>query len=322
MVKRIISAVAGLACAVMLMTGGSMVTMAEVNTPLPEFGQFYGTVTKEGDSSLLLNTQDRRDIVLHISDSTKILDAVDALPISFDDITDGEAMYAYTSQAMTMSLPPQTHAILLLTQIPQDFKVPVLERVESLVKESDNNYVVETVSGEEYTINSDTVMLPFLTRNRVVPESLEPGTQFLVWTTDTQPDTAYKIVVFMEGQLGDEMASEEDEVPSSPFQAIENSQNSQNSQNTEQNAEQNGFSQSAQGNGWNKENGSWYYYENGARRTGWVFSNGSWYYLNPESGAMQTGFVMVNGNTYYMMEDGKMLTSPRTFTPDENGALH
>lgn len=320
MVKRIISAVAGLACAVMLMTGGSMVTMAEVNTPLPEFGQFSGTVTKEGEDSLLLNTQDRGDIILHVSDSTKILDAVDALPIRFEDITDGEYMYAYTSQAMTMSLPPQTHAILLLTQIPQGFKAPVLERVESLVKESDNNYVVETVSGEEYTINSDTVMLPFLTRNMVVPESLEPGTQFLVWTTSTQPDTAYKIVVFMEGQLGEEMGAEEEVLPSSPsqVQVIENAQNNENFQN----ATQDGTLQRLQKNGWDTEDSLWYYYENGAKRTGWVFSNGDWYYLNPETGVMQTGFVTINGNTYYLMEDGKMLTAPRTFTPDENGALH
>ena len=49
---------------------------------------------------------------------------------------------------------------------------------------------------------------------------------------------------------------------------------------------------------------------------------GDWYYLNPETGLMVTGFLTLEGKTYYLQEDGRMLTQPKTFTPDENGVLH
>lgn len=322
MVKRFISALAGIACAVMLMTGGSMVSMAEETRPVLEPGRYFGTVTEETEDSILLNTPTQGDIVLHISDTTKILDAVEGMPITLDSIEVGDSIYAYTSPVMTLSLPPQTHAIMILADIPADFKVPALERVETLVKESEGNYVVETVSGEEYTINPETVMLPFLTRNMVFPESLQKGTQFLVWTTATQPDTAYKIMVFLPGQLGENGGtSNQPSVPASPGQAL-NQSNQQNQ--TNQNTPQNQPSQPVQINQseWIAENGVWYFLKDGVRQKGWLFTDDNWYYLDPATGAMQTGFVMVDGNVYYLLEDGRMLTEAKTFIPDESGALH
>lgn len=319
MVKRLISALAGVACAVMLMTGGSMVSMAQTAQPVLEPGRFFGTVTEEAEDSILLNTSTQGDIVLHISDTTKILDAVDGMPITLESVNVGDSIYAYTSPVMTMSLPPQTHAIMILAQIPADFKVPTLERVETLVKESEGNYVVETVSGEEYTINPETVMLPFMTRNMVYPENLQQGTQFLVWTTATQPDIASKIIVFAEGQLGENGgASNRPTVPSTPGQAVNQPQQPNQ---TNQNTPQNQPSQINQSE-WITEDGVWYFLKDGVRQKGWLFTDNNWYYLDPETGAMQTGFVMLDGNVYYLLEDGRMLTEARTFIPDENGALH
>lgn len=309
MIKKMISALVGAACMAMLIAGGSMVSMAEEKTATLEPVSFYGTIEKDGTEQLILNTQEQGEIILHLSDETLILDAVNGFPIGVDGLTDGEGVYVYTSPAMTMSLPPQTHAILIVGQIPADFKAPILERVESLVDESNGTYVVETVSGEEYTIQSDTTMLPYLTRNMVYPDSLVPGTQFLVWTTAVQPEVAEKIVIFAEGQIGGNES--EQELPSSPSQVILD--------------EENGSGQDSiplEKAGWMKEEGSWYFYQDGERQKGWILEGGSWYYLNPESGVMQTGFVTVNGNTYYLLEDGRMLTEARTFTPDENGALH
>ena len=75
--------------------------------------------------------------------------------------------------------------------------------------------------------------------------------------------------------------------------------------------------------GWVQESGNWFYYdENGNLFKGWLLDNGDWYYLDPETGMMQTGFLSYEGRTYYLQEDGRMLTSPKTFTPDSTGALH
>ena len=75
--------------------------------------------------------------------------------------------------------------------------------------------------------------------------------------------------------------------------------------------------------GWSLEGDSWFYYdENGSMVKGWLLDNGSWYYLDPETGVMKTGFLFYEGRTYYLQEDGRMLTSAKTFTPDSTGALH
>ncbi len=298
MLKRFVSVAASIACAVMLMTGGTMVSMAEEREPLLEPVRFYGTVAEETENTILLNTEQQGEIILHISDETRILGAVDGMPIDMEDVSVGESIYAYTSPAMTLSLPPQSHAILILADIPADFKVPSLERVDDLVKESEGNYVVETVSGAEYTINKDTVTLPFLTRNMVGPESLTEGTQFLVWTTAAQPETATKIIIFAKGQLsGDNFSDDDDDDTDSPFEQISK-------------------------DGWSKEDGNYYFYKDGVKQTGWILDAGSWYYLDSDTGVMQTGFIEDDGKVYYLQEDGRMLTEPRTFTPDANGVLH
>lgn len=82
------------------------------------------------------------------------------------------------------------------------------------------------------------------------------------------------------------------------------------------------FAGSAQGSGWTQELNNWVYYkEDGTRHTGWLLYNGDWYYFDPATAVMVTGFVTVDGNTYYMQEDGRMLTSAKTFVPDANGIL-
>ncbi len=74
--------------------------------------------------------------------------------------------------------------------------------------------------------------------------------------------------------------------------------------------------------GWVKKDGNWNFYDNnGLLFTGWLNDNGDWYYLDPESGIMRTGFLTLEGKTYYLQKDGRMLTSTKTCTPDENGVL-
>lgn len=74
--------------------------------------------------------------------------------------------------------------------------------------------------------------------------------------------------------------------------------------------------------GWIKKDSSWYFYDiNGLLYTGWLNHNGDWYYLDSETGIMRTGFLFLEGKTYYLQKDGRMLTSSKTFTPDENGVL-
>ena len=36
---------------------------------------------------------------------------------------------------------------------------------------------------------------------------------------------------------------------------------------------------------------------------------------------MKVGFLQLDGKTYYLQQDGSMLTTSKTFTPDESGVL-
>ena len=137
-----------------------------------------------------------------------------------------------------------------------------------------------------YTVQSDTQILPYLTRNIVTLQDLVKGRKCLVWT-QSGSNTAYKIVAFA-GSAGTD-----------------------------------GTGDVLLPRGWSSRDGSWYYYDStGSLHKGWLNDSGDWYYLNPETGVMQTGFLTLDGKTYYLQENGKMLTKAKTFTPDADGVLH
>lgn len=256
----------------------------------PSSVRIYGTVSQVGDGRLSINRQDRdfggQEFIINISEETRVLDAVNGYPVSLDSLKSGDSIYAYVSPAMTLSLPPMSHGELILCSIPADFKVPDYITVDTLtVSDGGASGSIKAEDGTSYTVPADCQILPFLTRNIVTLPDLVKGKKCLVWT-QSGSDAAYKIVAFA-GPSGAEGSDE----TVTPY-------------------------------GWSFQNGSWYFYDKtGDSHKGWLLDNGDWYYLNPETGIMQTGFLTVDGKTYYLQDNGKMLTRPRTFTPDESGAL-
>lgn len=259
--------------------------------PLPSSVRIYGTVNQAGDGHLSINRQDGdfggQEFIINISEETRILDAVNGYPVSLDSLKSGETIYAYISPAMTLSLPPMSHGELILCSIPADFKVPEYITVDTLTVSDDGvSGSIKAENGTTYTVPADCRILPYLTRNIVTLPGLVKGKKCLIWT---QPgsDTACKIVAF----AGSSEAAGPDESVN-PY-------------------------------GWSSQNGSWYFYDKtGELHKGWLLDGGDWYYLTPDTGIMQTGFLTVDGKTYYLQGNGKMLTRPKTFTPDESGALH
>lgn len=207
-----------LMCAAVLASASAVSVYAE-NTSgreerqaVSETNLFYGTVTKtgEGESRRLLmkanvpGSEGQQDVILNLSGETLVLNAVDGLPVSLEDIQDGEIAYAYVSPAMALSLPPQSFAYVVLTKIPADYRVPSLEEVKTLTLNGDGSAAVETVSGRSFQVPADCAMTPYLTRNMVYVDSLTEGTHFLVWSEPAEDGTterASKIMVFAKGQL-------------------------------------------------------------------------------------------------------------------------
>ena len=246
-----------------------------------------GSVISAEDGRLHLNRRvegGMTEVVVNLSEDTKILDAVNGFPVSVENLDDGEAVRVYTGPAM---------GLLVLADAPADSGFPVYAVVESLTQEPDKAdgteaaYILETAGGMKYTVSDSTVLLPYLTRNMVFATDLKKGTPILLWTDGTDGSAAEKIVIFQgEGQDAGK-----------------------------ENADGLGF------HGWKEEAGSWYYYEQGQKKTGWLCEGTDWYYLDPESGRMATGFVTVDGKTYFLKDDGRMLTEAAEFVPDANGAL-
>ena len=165
-----------------------------------EYAPFVGTVVSMENGELTMNRRigdSTEEVIITISDDTKILDGVDGYPVEADTLTEGKAINVYVGPAMTMSLPPIANGLMIITDVPEDAAFPTYIKVKSLDKGSaDGEYVLTTVDGSEYTVTAETRLLPYLTRNIVSTEDLTEGTDILIWTSADDAAKAEKIVVF------------------------------------------------------------------------------------------------------------------------------
>lgn len=280
-------------CLASLVIGTAMTAHAEASASdhlLDQSILVYGTMEKMEDERLFVtnsNPEFSQNEIILSTGNARILDAVTGMPVAFDDLNDNETIYAYIGPAMTLSLPPQASAELILAKIPADYRVPVYATVADLQMNQDGSAVLTTTDGDQFQVPADCVTVPYLTRNMVYIDSFTPGSTCLIWC-EGNTNTAYRMMQFAKGP-----------------------------------AEGDG-SDLIKRFGWaQNEDGTWVYYNaDGELHTGWLQVDGKWYYLNPETGIMHTGFLTVDGKTYYLQADGSMLTSPMTFTPAEDGSLH
>ena len=292
MTKSIPSFLAGLCAAVLFTFGSADQAYASANLldPIRIWGPVTGTEAGSEDVKFLsIDNQSGQsfDGELQITVSnvyTRVLDAVTGLPYPYENIRSGDTAYVYIGPAMTMSLTPMANASLILCNIPADYKVPDYLKVESLSWNAAKTQAVLTAtSGQKYTIPASCETTPYLSANIVTVDDLTPGSSCLVWSD--QQNTASRIINFSNPGVPI------DELPMEP--------------------------------GWHKLNNSWYFYkEDGAMAKGWLAEGGKQYYMDPDTGSMRTGFLVLDGNVYYLQNDGSLLTSPKTFTPDRNGILH
>ena len=82
-----------------------------------------GVVTRLENGAILLKNSDENDpyhkIILHLTETTPVVDAVSGLPLD-RKLRDGETVCAWVGPAMTLSLPPQTTAEVVVANIPED----------------------------------------------------------------------------------------------------------------------------------------------------------------------------------------------------------
>lgn len=153
----------------------------------------WGTLTRLEDGALLVKNDDTgeglSEVILR-GESILCLDAVTGEPMDLDDIRDGETVYAWAGPVMTMSLPPQGTALLILGNIPADYAVPQFYEIVSVTPQAQIAVYpppaltwteVTATDGTVLTITDGAELTPYLTKNIVRLEDLVPGTRILVW---------------------------------------------------------------------------------------------------------------------------------------------
>lgn len=279
-------AAAGICAAVFTM--GAVFSAQAVSIGAPQGARLSGAVQNRTENSITVNNENegayQGEFIVRLSEDTKILDADTGMPAA-EGIEAGERICVYTSPAVTASIPPQSAAELILTDISQDSNIPYYVELKEIEKQA-GGYWLTDMNETRYFAPDTCSIFPYLTRNMVYLDQLYEGAHCLIWTDGN--GTAERIMMFP------------------PYY--------------DENQVQSGWK--LEGGTAGTESAVWVYYrEDGTKHTGWLLDQGKWYYLEPETGIMKRGFLQLDGKTYYLLPDGSMLTEKKTFIPDENGEL-
>ena len=100
---------------------------AEAPAEAPAFVRVWGRVSSWDRDGLLLKNDNQDDplseVVIHPGEAP-VVDAVTGLPLDLKSVKEGDALYAWAGPAITLSLPPQMAAEIIVGNIPAGFRAP------------------------------------------------------------------------------------------------------------------------------------------------------------------------------------------------------
>lgn len=173
---------------------------SEAAQEIADARRIWGAIEQVGEGELIVDNQSHNssmgEMIIKIDpEQTKILDAVEGLPVELDEIT-GDSFEAYLGPTMTMSLPPQTTAELVIVNIPQDAPAPLYVTARGPIEETELGTTLMTEAGVTYVLTEETQILPYLTRNIVRAEDIMEGSNCLIW--QDADGAVEKLVLFAE----------------------------------------------------------------------------------------------------------------------------
>ncbi len=153
----------------------------------------YGTITsidlESGD--ITLDKPDGQEIIFHtVKEIVPIIDVSNDLPADMESLEEGQPVYAWSSEVMTMSIPPQTSLQAMIVNVPENSGAPMYIVVSEAVYDQDTG-TLEIIDheGNVWTAGEDTEVSPFKTKNIVTLEDITEGSRIVVW------DDCAKIVI-------------------------------------------------------------------------------------------------------------------------------
>lgn len=155
-------------------------------------------ILKEGEkvTGLRMESESKGEYVFHIGKQTLFFDSGAGTATGLDILKEGDSVYVYHSPAVTMSLPPQSAAEAIVTNIPADAGVAKLHTVEGVKKNEDGSVLVTTDGGQlEVTVAKDAVYGDFMGRQIMGADDLRVGTRFFTWYQAVQESAPAKVSV-------------------------------------------------------------------------------------------------------------------------------
>lgn len=139
------------------------------------------TIEEIGENYIIAKTDDEQKIQFNISETTVLIDSSTGAPIELSDLKEGDVLSAEYSSIMTRSIPAQTSALLIASNVENGGMVNFIE-VSSVSKNQNGDTVVtDKASGLILTIAKDASVTPYKTRNIVKTDDISEGTKLVAW---------------------------------------------------------------------------------------------------------------------------------------------
>lgn len=133
-------------------------------------------------TSVTVRTAVYDELVLLVSDGTVCIDTQTGDAAGLSALAEGDEIYAYISQTMTLSLPPQTAALAIVVDLGAEKAPAHLLTAEAVTRHDDGSVTVLCDGGSLLvTIPADASVTPYRTKNIVTLADLTVGTQFFAW---------------------------------------------------------------------------------------------------------------------------------------------
>lgn len=133
------------------------------------------------DGQLLVTVNDM-EVALIITDETIIINSQTGLPASLEDIKANDTLFVHYSAAMTRSLPPQSRAIAIVTQIKENIPHAELFTVREIISRKDGEVrALNKEGGLIATFLEENPLTAYKTKQIVTIDDIQVGTQLFIW---------------------------------------------------------------------------------------------------------------------------------------------
>lgn len=139
------------------------------------------TIDEIGEDYIIVTTSENIKIQLNINDSTILIDSASANPIEITDLKTGDELDVAYSSIMTRSLPGQTNAYLIVSNVAQGGGVSLINVDEVTADEEGNLKVTDNDKNVVVTIAKDASVKPYKTKNIVRLDDIQKGSKILCW---------------------------------------------------------------------------------------------------------------------------------------------